>query len=67
MLLSLARRGDRANEMAVTRGPIADIDRSDRNCHGFGPMNRLFAFADPISAATAAPAAYYYRWEAGTS
>lgn len=29
-------------------------------------MNRVFAFADPIRAAAAAPT-YYYRWEAGTS
>lgn len=30
-------------------------------------MNRLFAFADPISAASAAAASYYYPREAGTS
>jgi hypothetical protein len=30
-------------------------------------MNRMFALADPIRAAAAAPATYYYRREAGTS
>jgi hypothetical protein len=30
-------------------------------------MNRVFAFADPIRAAAAAPVAYYYHREAGTS